>query len=186
MELVLVTKDNLLLAYKVQKEIFPDSPDYLFLKKAAKSDDVALNHYLAYENGRVVGITGVYHEDIDKDSIWLSWFGVLPNERSKGYGRKILKETERICKTMPFKYFRCYTSSSYNASALPLYESFYTISEKYENDDDETYDKTTIIYSYSLTNDKVPYWNNKYLGIKEYDQLCVEGEKIMAENENFC
>ena len=185
MKLVLVTKDNLLLAYKVQKEIFPDSPDYLFLKNAVESEDIALNHYLAYENHRLVGITGVYSEAIDKDSIWLSWFGVLPTERRKGYGRKILEETENICKSLPFKFFRCYTTSSYNSSALPLYDSFFTIKEKYENENDETYNNTTLIYSSSLQKEKVPYWNNKYIGIKEYDKLSNEGEKIMAENENL-
>lgn len=183
MQLVLVTKENLMEAYKIQKEIFPDSPDYLFLKRAVQSQDKALNHYLAYDGEKVVGITGTYVEEIDKDSIWLSWFGVLPKERSKGYGRKILEETQKICKTLPYKFFRCYTTSSYNASALPLYDSFYTISEKYENEDDETYDNTTIIYSSSLCKEKVPYWENKYIGIKEYDELSQEGEEFIASLE---
>ena len=179
MKLEKVTKENLDLAYNVQKTIFDDSPDYLFLKDATDNADISFNHYLAYENDKVVGITGTYVEDIDKNSIWLSWFGVLPNERSKGYGRKILELTKDICKTLPYKFFRCYTSSLYNASAIPLYNSFFDIYEKYENKDDETYDDSAIIYSMSLCKEKVPLWNNKYIGIKEYDKLCEDGEKYL-------
>ncbi len=182
MKLVLVTEKNLIEAYNVQKSIFPEEPDYLFLKNAVDKKDKALKHYLAYDNGKCVGITGVYVENCDKDSIWLSWFGVLKEKRSKGYGRKILEATRVICKKLPFKYFRCYTSSKYNASALPLYNSFFDISEKYENSEDETYENTTIIYSSSLTNEKVKPWNNKYIGIKEYDELCVQGEEFLNKN----
>ena len=184
MKLVKVTEENLLLAYNLQKEIFPDCPDYLFLKNAVNKNDPYVAHYIAYVDDKPVGITGTYYEDIDKDSIWLSWFGVLPTERKKGYGRQILEATNEICKKMPFKYFRCYTSTTENASAIPLYNSFYQISEKYENKDDETYNGSTAIYSSSLGKDKVTKWNNKYIGIKEYDELCVKGEEYLKNLED--
>ena len=40
--LVRVTDKNLELAYKIQKEIFPEEPEYLFLKGAVQSDDKVL------------------------------------------------------------------------------------------------------------------------------------------------
>lgn len=179
MKLALVTNKNLIEAYNIQKTIFPSEPDYLLLKNAVDKKDRALKHFLAYNNGKCVGITGIYVEACDKDSIWLSWFGVLKEERSKGYGRKMLEATKDICKKLPFKYFRCYTSSKYNASAIPLYNSFFEITEKYENNQDETYQNTAMIYSSSLTNEKVKPWDNKYIGIKEYDELCVKGEEFL-------
>ncbi len=183
MKLVKVTNDNLLLAYHLQKEIFPESPDYLFLKNAAIEDDPYIAHYIAYVDDNPVGITGTYYEKIDNDSIWLSWFGVLSNERKKGYGRKILEATNEICKKLPFKYFRCYTSTTENASAIPLYKSFYQIVENYENKDDETYNGSTVVFSSSLGKDKVTKWNNKYIGIREYDELCEKGEEYLSNLE---
>lgn len=179
MRLEIVTELNLDLAYETQKMIFPDSPDYLFLKRAVESKDNSFNHYLAIEDGKIIGITGTYVESCDRDTVWLSWFGVLPKEREKGYGGQILLETEKICKTLPFKFFRCYTSSRDNLSAIPLYSKFFEISEKYENDNDETYDNTTLIFSSSLHKEKVSFWNNKYIGIKEYEKLCEEGENLL-------
>lgn len=181
MELVKVDNENLDLAYKIQKEIFPDEPDYLFLKRAVDSDKNELNHYIAYVDGRPVGITGTYTEKCDQDSIWLSWFGVLPNERRKGYGKEMLLATLNICKALPYKFFRCYTSFIANASAQPLYQSIFQICEKYQNRDDETYNDSLLIYSMSLCNEKVPYWNNKYMGVKEYDELTKEGEEYLKQ-----
>lgn len=113
----------------------------------------------------------------------MAWFGVLPTERKKGYGRKILEATNEICKKLPFKYFRCYTSTTENASAIPLYKSFYQIVENYENKDDETYNGSTVVFSSSLGKDKVTKWNNKYIGIREYDELCEKGEEYLSNLE---
>ena len=183
MKLEKVDQKNLKLAYDIQKEIFSYEPDYLFLRNAILEGREVFNHYIAYVGDRPVGITGTYTEKCDKDSIWLSWFGVLPNERQKGYGREILLKTIEICKELPFKYFRCYTSIVKSGSAQPLYRSVFDICEKYLNRDDETFNDTLLIYSMSLTDQTVPYWNNKYMGVKDYAVLSKEGEKYLAQQK---
>ena len=177
--LVRVTDKNLELAYKIQKEIFPEEPEYLFLKGAVESDDKVLNHYIAYVDDKPVGLTGTYTEKCDKDSIWLSWFGILPNCRKKGYGREMLLATIDMCKKLTYKYFRCYTHPVLNASAQPLYKSVFQLCEKYQNPKDVPCD---WIYSLSLTNEKVTKWDDKYIGIKEYEQLGKDGEKYRKEH----
>ena len=184
MKLEKVDQKNLKLAYDIQKEIFSYEPDYLFLRNAILEGREEFNHYIAYVGDRPVGITGTYTEKCDKDSIWLSWFGVLPNERQKGYGREILLKTIEICKELPFKYFRCYTSIVKSGSAQPLYRSVFFICLKYLNRDDETFNDTLLIYSMSLTDQTVPYWNNKYMGVKDYAVLSKEGEKYLAQQKN--
>ena len=183
MKLEKVDQKNLELSYHIQKTIFPEEPDFLFIRRSVNSDRIEFNHYIAYVDDRPVGITGTYTEKCDKDSIWLSWFGVLPNERQKGYGREILLKTIEICKELPFKYFRCYTSIVKSGSAQPLYRSVFDICEKYLNRDDETFNDTLLIYSMSLTDQTVPYWNNKYMGVKDYAVLSKEGEKYLAQQK---
>lgn len=81
MKLVKVTNDNLLLAYHLQKEIFPECPDYLFLKNAAIENDPYFAHYIAYVGNKPVGITGTYYEKTDNDSIWLGLGFCRPKEK---------------------------------------------------------------------------------------------------------
>lgn len=42
-----------------------------------------------FENDISIGVVGLY--DIYSDTIWLSWFGVLENYKSKGYGSQFLR-----------------------------------------------------------------------------------------------
>ncbi|MNV82933.1 Acetyltransferase (GNAT) family protein [compost metagenome] len=117
--------------------------------------------------------------------MWLSWYGVLPKWRSKGFGRKILLESiEKARSLNQFKYLRLYTSEKYNASALGLYDSVMDLRERYENPDDETFERTALVYSCTLTEETVTPWNNRYMGIRELEELCEAGGLYLKENGN--
>ena len=81
-----IDKDNIDIAYNIQKNIWPEDPDYNdFLDKIKNPSDDNIS-WLIYDNDKIIGITGVYVEDIDNESIWLDWFAILPEYRRKGYG----------------------------------------------------------------------------------------------------
>lgn len=50
--------------------------------------------------------------------------------------------------------------------------------ERYENKSDETYENSTLVYSYALKNLPLEKWNNKYIGIKEYDEKSQEVKEL--------
>ncbi|MBU5591843.1 GNAT family N-acetyltransferase [Clostridium sp. MSJ-4] len=183
MHFIEVTQQNLKLAYTIQKEIFSNSPDILHIKNSIDNNDPGYAYWIVYENETAIGISGIYTVEADRDSVWLSWYGVLPKWRSKGFGRKILLESiERATSLNQFKYLRLYTSEEYNASALGVYNSVMDLCERYENPDDETFERTALVYSYSLTEEKVTPWNNRYMGIRELEELCVAGELYLKDH----
>lgn len=66
-----VINENIDIAYDIQKNVWKEEPDKQnFIEKAnnAKDDYIA---FIAYYKEIPIGITGVYTEDIDKNSIWL-------------------------------------------------------------------------------------------------------------------
>jgi hypothetical protein len=67
----------------------------------------------------------------------------------------------------PIKYFRLYTSSNDNASAIPLYDKTMDIKEDYTNIDDVTYDDSCLIYTKVLGDYEHIKWNNQYLNLNE-------------------
>ena len=78
---VQVTNENFEIAYNIQKEQWKNEADKEnFIDKANsfKTDNIS---FIVYYKDIPIGITGVYTEDIDKDSIWLDWFCVLPEYR---------------------------------------------------------------------------------------------------------
>jgi len=174
-----ITKDNIDYAVEIQMKIFPGECAYQHYLDVINKNLQWQNYYLVYENNTVIGITGLYcSEDINEtNSIWLGWFGVLEEYRKKGYGKRILLDTIEMAKNFsnkyPIKYFRLYTSIRDNTVAQILYKDVMDIEEIYNNKDDYTYDNTCVIYSKSLTDEKVPYWDNKFLNIKGY----IEKEK---------
>jgi len=71
------------------------------------------------------------HDELDKNSIWLGWFGVLPEFRSKGIGRKSLLDMIEKSKEYGKKFFRLYTNDNGDSKARPLYRSVMHMFEKY-------------------------------------------------------
>lgn len=167
-----ITENNIDYATKIQMKIFPNESAYEHYKYAIECNLEYMKYYLVYRSDAVVGITGIYsNEDLNEtNSIWLGWFGVLENYRSKGLGKQILLDTIEMAKNLlnkyPIKYFRLYTSERDDKLAQPLYEKVMDIKEYYDNDNDINYDGTCLIYSKSLDKSKAKYWNNKFLNLK--------------------
>lgn len=99
-----ITSKNLAMAIAAAWEIFPyEGHDQGFwpevaYKMAIRQQNPRFAYYLARDTTRIVGITGHDPAEGGEPEMWLGWFGVLPAERQKGYGSKILLATcELIC-----------------------------------------------------------------------------------------
>lgn len=168
----IVNLKNLEIAYTIQKETWPNDPDYedLYDKATNTKDDNCF--FLVYNEDELIGITGVdVYREYPK-TIWLDWFTILPQHRNKGYGKKVLLDTIQYCKNLNrYDTFRVETTYYENRPALFLYDKVMQLKENYTIEDTETIKNNTIIYSYSL-NGKLELWNNRYLGLVEYYAKC--------------
>lgn len=154
----LLNLDNLNIAYKIQKQTWPDDKDYedLYDKAINTKDDNCFS--LVYDKETLIGITGVDVYDEYPDSIWLDWFTVLPNHRKKGYGKKILLDTIAYCKSLKkFNAFRIDTTYYEKRPALYLYDKVMHLKEDYTREDTKDYKNNFLIYSYRL-NKKLEFW----------------------------
>lgn len=167
----IVTINNYEMAFNIQKELWPDEPDLNhFLDKANnyKKDNVS---FIVYLDNTPIGITGIYIEDIDFESLWLDWYGILPEYREKGIGKKVLLDTIDYCKLLSnYEYLRLDTTYWDGRPAINLYDSVMTYKEKYTIEDKEK-SHSWWIYTYSLKG-KNKLWNNRYLGLSEYYDKC--------------
>lgn len=85
LEYELIDNNNINLATSIQYTIFPDECAYLHYKYSIDTNYETEIYYIAKHNNIPVGITGLYfYNELDSESIWLGWFGVLPEFRSKG------------------------------------------------------------------------------------------------------
>ena len=174
-ELEELNEDTLEKGQSIQHDIFPEENGLEDLResvyKEIPSHQFMINYYLPKIDNRYVGITGLYaYKDYPHDA-WLAWFGVLEGERRKGYGAKILKQTMARARELGFETLRLYTDEEDNKNAIKLYEKFGMTSEVYDNPNDPHFEfSKTLIYSISLTGNKVEPWNNKYLDLSGHDQ----------------
>lgn len=168
----LLNLKNLNIAFKIQKKTWPDDPDYADLYDKAVNTKVDNCFFLVYDKDLLVGITGGDVYDKYPDTIWLDWFTILPEQRRKGYGKKVLLDIIYYCKKLKkYDYFRIDTTYDENRPALILYDKVMQLKEDYTIEDTEDYKNHFIIYSYGL-NGKLELWNNKYLGLKNYYDKC--------------
>lgn len=106
-----------------------------------------LEYYLGYENGEVVGITGVYADNADE--CWLGWFGIRPEYRRRGYATSMLNLQLQMMKNYGYNVCRLYTYTTINKAAIPMYlKNGFSIDS--EHDDHmlilvKAFDKTTPI-----------------------------------------
>ncbi len=159
---------NLDIAFKIQKETWPEDPDYddLYYKASEPRVDNAI--FLVYDMDNLIGITGVDVLKDYPDTIWLDWFTILKEHRKKGYGTKVLTDTINYCKQLnKYSTFRVEVTYYDNRPALYLYDNVMQVKEKYTAEDTEDNKTNTLIYSYSL-NGTLDLWNNRYLGLREY------------------
>lgn len=168
-----IDKKNINIAYEIKKNIWPEDPDYnSFLDKIENSSDDNIS-WLVYDNKEIIGITGIYVEDEDNESIWLDWFAILPQYRQKGYGKRVLLDTIDYCKKLnKYLYFRVDTTYYENRPALFLYDKVMDLREDYTAEDTDEKKHEYLIYTYALKGEVKP-WNNRYLGLNEYYEKCV-------------
>lgn len=162
-----VTNENLDIAYNIQKNEWKDNPDKQnFIDKANKFKE-DYTAFIAYYKDIPIGITGVYTEEIDKDSIWLDWFCVVPEYRKMGFGEQILRDTIEYAKKIgKFLYFRAETNYWKGRPAVSLYDKVMNVKEVYTAENKNA-EKPTLIYTYNFT-EKSELWNNRFLGLNDY------------------
>lgn len=171
---VKIDVSNFKLAYQIQKSIWPEDPDYQDFYDKVIDDSSYDACFLVYLNDNLIGITGTYVEDFDSESIWLDWFGILPEYRGKGYGRLVLLDTIHYCQEFNrFLYFRLDTTYWENRLAIGLYDKVMDLREEYTREDTDDIKHEYLIYTYNLkrTNYTKP-WNNRFIGLNEYYKNC--------------
>lgn len=180
MNLKTIDFSNYKLGISVQKKIFPDEDGTLNLLASLNRDlfievsglfyiDDDIKYYLVYNNDEIIGITGLYCEKIVcRESAWIGWFGVLPQFRGCGYGKKVLEMTIELAKEQGYKVIRLYTDIEENKAAINLYNKMGFVGEKYDAEE-LIYD--CYIFSKSLTDSPADLWNNRLLGLGYQTEL---------------
>ena len=170
-----VNKDNLDIATAVQQRIFPDEHGD---KEITQS---AIEKYLdplflirkswlgLFENGEPAGIVGLYAYKEYPSDIWLDWFGILPEHRSKGYGSRLLKFAKQEAMKLGFDCLRLWTDDKDNEYAVAWYQKDGFILEIYSNPDDEHIQSgNTVILSIGLNGNTPEKWDNKNIYLKKF------------------
>jgi len=175
MNLEVLNDENINSAIEMQKEIFPLENGSEDLKEALNNicppHQFLQKYWLAKDNGRYVGICGLYAYKFAPKDAWLGWFGILENARGKGLGTFLLKEIMGKAKKMGFDTLRLYTDEEDNAVAIKLYEKIGMIKEVYDNPEDIHFEVgSTLIFSISLTNAETRLWNNKNLFLNSHEE----------------
>lgn len=69
-------------------------------------------YWYVLKDGKLAGFTGLYvHTQGPDDVAWLGWFGVAPEVRGNGIGRKMLQATIDRAQYEGYKALRLYTTS---------------------------------------------------------------------------
>lgn len=180
-----INKDNIRLASIIQYEIFPNSSAYTKYLKQINGDKKVSVDYLVYCKLNPIGIIGLYEQDGDDESIWLSYFGLLKQYRKKGYGKRMLNDVIELAKRYNKKYLRLYTYEVWNSVAQDFYKKHMQLEEYYINKNDNQIDileGKPKIFSYSLTGDKIKPWNNKYIGLNTDDKEHFKSVELMIKD----
>lgn len=167
LQFIEVNKDNLEIAVKIQNEIFPLEDGRQNYIEGITNDPYRkeMTNYIVYNEEIPIGVVGLYSYNEYPSDAWLSWFGVIAKYRNKGYGSKIFDFFEDLALKKGYSSIRVYTSSGFDI-AISLYEKKGMIREYYQNElESDEINNETIIYSKSLTEEKIQKWNNKFLGL---------------------
>ena len=177
---------NLKIATDIESKIFPDSNAYYIYKQKVEGKlNNYFSTYIAYLRDIPIGILGLYEIPDYSDTIWLNWFGILPEYRHKGYGKQMLDFIIEQAKTHNKDFLRLYTSEIYNNSASDFYKKHMDLQEDYYNDQESN--KEFIkkikpkIYGKSLNDNEIPLWNNKFIDISNV--LVIHKKSIIEINK---
>jgi GNAT superfamily N-acetyltransferase len=133
-----ISKETLDEAISLIQKVFPHIPDQ---KNAEWSFSDSLtninsdkNYWVAVNNeGKFIGITGLYLDLNDKSVAWLGWFGVHPSHRRHGIGSDLLVFTIDEAKRRGFSSLKLYTSSDENEKAAhQLYKKMEFLQTTYD------------------------------------------------------
>lgn len=181
-----VVMDNLKLAIKIQKDIFPNENGSLNLKASVdkslvenvyeKNFSKSVDFWICKnEKNDCIGITGTYcYLDYPEDA-WCGWYGILPENRGQGYGKKLLLWTMEKAKEMGFKNFRLYTDLVDNSNAVELYRKLGMIEEPYTVED--MGNEKIIIFSKGLYSDNIEKIGHRLLSLKKQEEIQKRAEK---------
>ena len=180
-----INKNNIILATKIEYRIFPNSCAYSkYLDELETNEELPID-FLVYENDNPIGVVGLYDISKYKDTIWLGWFGVLEEYRFKGYGAQIFNDIVEIAKGYNKKFLRLFTYEVWNYEAQDFYKKHMQIDEYYTNKDDDQFDikeGKCKIFSYSLCDEPVDYWNNKFIDIASDDNEHKKSLDLMKKD----
>ena len=181
-----ISENNIRVASRIQYEIFPNSSAYLKYLKEIQNNTLDLPvDFLIFENDIPIGVVGLYEISKYKDTIWLSWFGVVEDYRYKGYGSQIFEDIINEAKKYNKDFLRLFTYEVWNYEAQDFYKKHMQIEEYYTNKDDDQYDINQgkcKIYGYSLCNKPIDYWNDKFIDISSDDKDHEESIKLMKRD----
>lgn len=128
--IVPLSDDTLNKAVSLIKNIFPYKKDqrdaeWSFTESLSKPDADKKYWLAVKDNGKVIGITGLYTDAKDSKTVWLGWFGVHPQYRRQGIGSQLLESTISEAIKRGFAKLKLYTSSDKNeVAAHSLYRKF--------------------------------------------------------------
>jgi len=120
MKIVEVDENNFELAIEAQAKIFPKekSPEQVVLGLKTKNP----TNYICFEDDVLVGIFGFYYDEMLPDHVLLNWYGIVPERRRLGFGRKLLLKAIEYAKMTGRKYLTVWTGKEENRIAVELYE----------------------------------------------------------------
>ena len=162
MKFIPISLKNLYLATEIELKCFDNVPqdcayaNYLLNINGYETG----TYFLVYDKKEIIGVSAYYEEKdeaYEKDTAWVGWYGVLPEKRNQGYGRKILMETFEIMEKLGYKFCRLYTSSSdNNFIAKHLYDTIFDFKQPYNKEKNFNF----IIYSKAFTDVPCPKIKN--------------------------
>ena len=89
-------------------------------------------------------------------------------------------------KTFRKKFLRLYTYEVWNSEAQSFYNKHMQISEYYTNKKDNQHDikdGKCKIFGYSLCDEKVDYWNNKFIDIGSEDDIHDKSIQLLIRDK---
>lgn len=113
-----------------------------------------------------------------------AWYGILPAFRRRGYGTEVMLFTKEKATKKGFKHLRLYADDQANHISIKLFEKLNMTKEFYTKEKGKYYQVgNMLIFSWSLTDNKVLPWNNKYLNLTEELDLNEQSiEKLKRDN----
>ena len=161
-EFELLTMENYEIVLFIKHLLFPESRSDVDYEKYFNNNENC-EYFLVTINKEPCGITGWYDFDDKNVDAFMGWFGVLPNFRKKGIGRKILEFTINRVKDRNFNYFRVYTDEAVNYPSVCLYEKESLIKERYSYPDKLGKTDSFVVFTKILKSNDNDLWNNRPL-----------------------